>query len=272
MRRLLPFTFLAALSIACQQRETTPPVAAEHPAPAAAEIRAEPPPPPAPEAPPYSEGAAGIVRMVEARLPEANIRNQMLLSRAPFNLSPDDLIRMRRDGVPDSLIAVAQQHDAQLALREQNLIRTRNELKLRQQLQAELAKLRREIRSNQVAAASPSAVPSTLVQVNTQNPYPAPERVIERTIIREQVPVYVNNSYFTPSIPFIPAPTPVPPQAPATFRPPSQGGSGFAAPVGGFSAPVTGFGNAPSGFAAPQRQSTNFIQQPAWQYYNPRAN
>ena len=212
---------------------------------------------PTPELPPYSEPAGEIVRMVRAGLSEAMIRNQILLRRTPANISPDEIIRMSREGVSQSLLAVLQQHDAQLVARERSVQeRSSRDDRLRRELQAEIAKLRNELRTNRPAVISSAAPPPQIVVQHSQ---PVREIVTERTIVHEQVPVYVGYGFFPGASP--PArnqrsnPTYV--SGAGGFVPPRQGDAGFAAPVTGFAPPA--FSAAPAtGMSGGSR---------GWRYY-----
>jgi hypothetical protein len=251
MNRLFPFLILVFVT-ACRPSGDEPPTAAA-PLPAALET-------PAAEPPPYSTAAGEIVRMVHAGLPEATIRNQILLRRTPCNISPDELIRMNRDGVPQSLLAVVQQRDAQLAALEQS----QHDNQLRRELQTAIATLRKEIRSNQTPAkvTAPAPAPQIIVQQPTQ----VRETIREQTIIREQVPYYVGYP-FNPGRRPPPQSTPARPASPYSsgtpiFVPPRQGDAGFSAPVTGFAAPVS----------SPAPPAMTNGQRLAWRYYTGPGN
>ena len=96
------------------------------------------------EEPAYSAAAAGIVRMVQSGMPEINIRNQVILARGAYDLTPDELVRMAADGVPQSLISVILQHDAQIHAEARRLQVARTQA-------VDNARLRRELNDARLA-------------------------------------------------------------------------------------------------------------------------
>lgn len=104
--------------------------------------------PPAAQDPPYSAAAAGIVSMVGSGMPEINIRNQIFLAQAPYNLTADELARMATAGVPQNVIAAILQHDAQLLAEARRLRTARTQAVARV---ADNAQLRRDLDNARLA-------------------------------------------------------------------------------------------------------------------------
>jgi hypothetical protein len=104
-----------------------------------------------PVAPPvvHSAGASNILRMVQAGMDAIVIRNQILVTRGAYDLSPTDLVWLTEQGVSQDLISLVIQHDQQIQeearqaemVRTQAVARVQREARLRKELEAARAAL-----------------------------------------------------------------------------------------------------------------------------------